>query len=68
VLDIKLASEIQNVGENNDSVGCEMEFFKAVGNSRKRVAIVAVEEMKRTRSKTKIMVPSVVRPLNRCGV
>ncbi len=63
-----LETEIQNVGRNNDSVGCVRQPMKVWGNMMKRAMSRKQNRMKRTMSRTHTMSPRTWSPSNRCGV
>lgn len=63
-----LRRDIQNVGKNSDSVGCERLAMTVLGNMIMRRDIMVVKVRNRMMSRIYTMSPKIVRPLNRCGV
>ena len=68
IWDSMLTIDIQKVGKNSDSVGCDRDFLIVRGKRANRVAMMAQKHMKRTRSRITMMSPIVFKPRNRCGV
>lgn len=63
----RIANDNHIHGKNKLSVGCVSELLSVPGFRIKRNVIIVMLSMRKTMKRKKIIVPMVVRPLNRCG-